>query len=136
MEMPHAIILFDGVCNLCNGTVQFVLKRDSRAVFHFAALQSEAGQRLLAEHGFDAETAAPDSIILITETGQMFTRSEAALRIGQRLGGAWPVLGIFLLVPHFIRDAVYRWVARNRYKLFGKRDTCMLPLEGWKERFL
>ncbi len=132
--MSHATILFDGVCNLCNGYVQFVLKRDTAGYFRFAALQSEIGQEQLRKLGFGS--SAPDSIVLITPEGKAYTESGAAIRIAARLGGLWPALQIFLALPPFLRDAVYRFIARNRYRWFGKTDACMLPRPEWKERFL
>lgn len=132
--MSNATILFDGVCNLCNSSVQFVLKRDRAAYFKFAALQSGKGQELLQQVGYGAKR--PDSIVLITPEGKAHTESDAAIRIAARLGAFWPVLQIFLVVPAFLRDAVYRYVARNRYRWFGKTDECMLPRPEWRDRFL
>lgn len=133
MEQSHAIILFDGVCNLCNRSVQFILKRDKKAYFQFAALQSEAGQAFLKDLGKDAEQF--NSVVLI-EKGKVYEKSTAALRIARHLGGAWPLLYGFYIVPAFIRDGVYSWIARNRYRWFGQKEHCMMPQPEWKERFL
>jgi len=127
------IILFDGFCNLCNAAVVFVLKRDKKGYFSFASLQSETGKQLIGSYGFDV--ANGETIILI-ENNQLYTRTTAALRIARKLSGVWPILFLFIVVPKFIRDGVYNFIARNRYKWFGQRDTCALPLPGWKERFL
>ncbi|MEO1076220.1 MAG: thiol-disulfide oxidoreductase DCC family protein [Bacteroidota bacterium] len=134
----HPVILFDGVCNLCNASVNFVLDRDRARVFRMAALQSDVGQALLARHGYTGATpatTAPDSIALV-ENGQLYFRSAAALRIAARLGGGWPLLQGFLAVPAPLRDLVYDWIARNRYRWFGKQDTCRLPTPDERARFL
>ncbi len=128
-----AVMLFDGVCNLCDQTVQFVLKRDKKGYFKFAALQSEAGQALLEQHQLPTEDF--DSFVLL-ENGKLYQRSTAALRVCRRLGGAWPLLYAFIIVPPFIRNAVYNWVSRNRYRWYGKKETCMMPKPEWQERFL
>lgn len=132
--MNHPIILFDGVCNLCNASVQWVLRRDSRAVFRFAALQSEPGQRLLQQVGLAAEGF--DTVVLVAD-GRVFVRSEAALEIARRLGGGWRFLaGLLRFFPLAVRDAVYGWVARNRYRWFGKQAVCWLPNPELNKRFL
>lgn len=131
--MDKAIILFDGVCNLCNRSVQFILKRDKKGYFHFTSLQSEAGQELLAEN--ELPQADFNSFVLI-ENGKVYQKSTAALRVCRKLSGGWPLLYGFIIVPPFIRNAVYSWIARNRYKWFGKKEACMLPKPEWKERFL
>ncbi len=128
-----AIVLFDGVCNFCNGSVNFIIERDRAAYFKFAPLQSETGKRLLAEHGIDkAET---DSVILI-EDDKAFMYSTAALKIARKLDGAWSWFYIFRFVPRFLRDFFYKLFAKHRYKLFGKQDACMLPTPEIRERFL
>lgn len=127
-----AIILFDGVCNLCNGAVQFILKRDVQKYFKFASLQSEAGQRLAARHGVDPNGL--HSMILI-EGDNVYQRSTAVLRIARHLKG-FSFTSIFLSVPTFLRDGVYNFVARRRYRLFGKADECMLPTRELRSRFL
>jgi predicted DCC family thiol-disulfide oxidoreductase YuxK len=127
-----AIILFDGVCNLCNHIVQFVIKRDKHAYFKFASLQSETGQTLLEKFKVDPET---DSIVLI-EQDECYMKSSAALRVSKKLAGVWKAFFIFIIVPPVIRDKVYDLIARNRYKWFGKRDSCMLPSPEMKKRFI
>lgn len=128
-----AIVLFDGVCNFCNGTVNFIIRRDSENRFRFAALQSEAGQKLLRQ--YDLNQPGIDSVVLI-ENGGAFTHSSAALKIARRLGGFWQVFSIFQIVPRPARDFFYRLLARNRYRLFGKKDVCMMPTPEIKARFL
>lgn len=127
------IILFDGVCNLCNGTVQFLIERDSKAKFKFASLQSEKGQALLAD--FDLPASDFDTFVYI-ENGNCFTKSTAALRVLKKLGGTWRLFYIFIMLPKKVRDLLYNVVVRNRYKLFGKRDSCMAPTPELKDRFL
>ena len=128
-----AIILFDGVCNLCARTVRFVAPRDPGGRFRFASLQSAPAQALLRQHGID--DPGMTSMILI-EDGRAFRKSTAALRIARRLRRLWPVLYVFIVVPPFIRDAVYDFVGRHRYQWFGKRDTCWLPDPELRRRFL
>lgn len=124
-------MLFDGVCNFCNASVQFIIKRDRRAYFKFASLQSEFANTVVG----DRTLPMPESVILI-ENGEMYERSTAALKIARRLNGLWPVFYIFILVPRPVRDAVYHIIARNRYRWFGKRESCMIPGKELKERFL
>jgi predicted DCC family thiol-disulfide oxidoreductase YuxK len=131
--LKHPILLFDGVCNLCNASVQFVLKRDRQGQFRFASLQSEAAQELLRQ--FPEAPAGINTVVLI-ENGQLYTKSDAALRAAKRLPGPWPLLYGFILLPRPLRNLVYDWIARNRYRWFGKEDQCMLPRPEWKDRFL
>ena len=130
-ESSRAIVLFDGVCNLCNSSVHFIIARDPAARFRFAALDSAAGQRLLAESGLSGSL----SVVLI-ENGRAYTRSAAALRIARRLRFPWPLLYALIVVPRPLRDAVYDWIARNRYRWFGKREVCMTPTPELRSRFL
>lgn len=132
-ESPHPILLFDGVCNLCNGSVQFILRRDPEARFRFASLQSAVGQRYLDELRIDRR--AVDSIILV-EGDRWYMEGDAALRIARLLPGPWKILGIFRLLPRPLRDRLYRLVARNRYRWFGKRESCWLPTPELRGRFL
>lgn len=128
-----AIIFFDGVCNLCNGAVQFIIARDYRNVFQFASLQSGFAKEKLAPYGI-----VPDqhqSIILLRD-GKVYQQSSAALRIAKNLSWLWPLLYGFIIIPPFIRDALYRFVANNRYRWFGKRESCWLPDAALKSRFL
>ena len=129
----HAIVLFDGVCNLCAGTVQFLIRRDPEGQFKFAPLQSAVAQDLLAEHGLADHDL--DSIVLI-EDGETYVKSDAAIRIGVLLGGLYRLLGPTKYLPRFLRDAVYDFVAAHRYRVFGKRERCMLPTEEHRRRFL
>ena len=131
--MEHPVVLFDGVCNLCNDSVKFIIRRDPRARFRFAALQSEAGQRLLKPLGEKA--LRNDSVVLVTG-GRFYTRTSASLRIALKLTWPWPMMGIFLIVPPFLRDPVYDFIGRNRYKWFGRMEACMIPTPELKERVL
>lgn len=134
MEQEKKIILFDGVCNLCNRSIQFVIKRDTNDEFRFATLQSEIGQRLLQERNIDGSKI--DSIILIDPGVAYYTKSTAALKIGQSFGGIWKILNVFNLIPSSLRDIVYDWVARNRYNWYGKKDACMIPTPALRAKFL
>ena len=128
-----AIILFDGICNLCNSSVQYVIKHDPGGLFKFAALQSEAGQRILHRHNLPDEKFS--SFILI-ENGQVFTRSSAALRVAKKLKGIRKLLYALILFPPSIRTFVYDLIAKNRYRWFGKKESCMVPGPGLQQRFL
>jgi predicted DCC family thiol-disulfide oxidoreductase YuxK len=127
------IILFDGVCNLCNAAVQFVLKRDKKNQFVFGSLQGRTGQELLKKIG--SPDAPYDSFVLL-ENDKIYTRSSAALRVLKYLGGGWQLFFVFMIVPPFIRNGVYNLISRNRYKWFGKKDSCMVPEPAWAGRFL
>ncbi|MCH7638529.1 MAG: DUF393 domain-containing protein [Bacteroidetes bacterium] len=129
----HPIILFDGVCNLCNHAVDFVIDRDPELVFRFASLQSHLGERLLT--GFEIDTNETDSLVLIEE-GRAYVCSTAALRIVRRLGKLWPAVYGLIVVPRPLRDAVYKAIARRRYRWFGRRETCRLPTPEEQARFL
>jgi predicted DCC family thiol-disulfide oxidoreductase YuxK len=127
------LLLFDGVCNLCNGFVQWVIVRDKKGVFKFAALQSETGQQELKKLGKNTETF--DSVVLIAGS-KVLTQSDAAIEVAAQLGGIWSLAPLLRIFPRLLRNAVYNWVARNRYRWFGKREQCMLPRPEWKDRFL
>jgi predicted DCC family thiol-disulfide oxidoreductase YuxK len=127
------IVLFDGVCNLCNRIVQFIIKRDKKKQFLFASLQGKKGQEILKK--FNLPVNDFNSFIIL-EGDKIYTRSIAALRMVRKLGGGWKLFYVFIILPRFIRDAVYNWIARNRYKWYGKRDECMVPTPELKERFL
>lgn len=129
----HSIILFDGVCNLCNSSINFVIKRDKKDRFRFGALQEEPGLSLLKEYGIN--TLDTDSIILI-ENNKAYTKSTAALKVAKSLSGGWPLLYVFMIVPRFIRNWVYNYVAKNRYKWYGKKDSCMIPTPELRGKFL
>lgn len=133
MENENPIIFFDGYCNLCNGAVQFIIQRDSKNIFRFASLQSEYAQTKLANYNISSHDS--DSIILF-ENGRVYDRSTAALKIVKNLYGLWPFIYVFIILPRFIRDAVYNYVAKNRYKWFGKQESCWLPTRELKEKFL
>ncbi|WP_426492787.1 thiol-disulfide oxidoreductase DCC family protein [Hymenobacter sp. 102] len=135
MPDASAIILFDGVCNLCNGFVQFVIRHDAAGRFRFAALQSEAGQALLRQHRLPTPTE-PDSVVLVMGD-RAYMHSAAALRILRGLTGGWRWLaGLGLLVPRRLRDAVYRLIARHRYQWFGRQEACWMPTPELRARFL
>ena len=129
----HSIVLFDGVCNYCNGRVNFVIKHDKKDRFRFAALQSEVGKAILEKYHVPAVDMS--SFVLI-EDGKYYLRSTAALRLLKRLGGIYSLLYAFIIVPRFLRDGVYNYVARNRYKWFGKMESCMVPTKEVRGRFL
>lgn len=127
------LLLFDGVCNLCHGAVQWMLKRDRKERLRFASLQSQAGREALAETGHDGPV--PESVVVI-EGGKLYQRSDAALKAASMLGFPWNLLVVFWIVPRPIRDAVYRWIARNRYRWFGKKEACPTPSPETRARFL
>jgi predicted DCC family thiol-disulfide oxidoreductase YuxK len=126
------IVLFDGVCNFCNASVNFIIGRDGAGRFKFAPLQSEIGRALREKHRIAEDV---DSIILI-EGGKAYVRSEAALRIARGLGGAWPLLYGLRFVPGRLRDWAYGQIAKNRYRWFGKKDVCMMPTPEVRGRFI
>lgn len=129
----NKVILFDGVCNLCTASVTFVIQRDAKNSFRFASLQSSFGQQILSQQGIDPRHF--DTILLIKDE-KVFTRSDAALEIARDLSGLWPILYIFKVIPSVIRNIVYNWIARNRYRWFGKNDSCMIPTPELKARFI
>ena len=129
----HPIILFDGVCNLCNSSVQYVIKHDPNARFTFASLQGKTGQELLKKHGLSDNEL--NSFVLIIND-KVFTRSAAALTVAKQLSGVTKMLYGFMIIPPFIRDGVYNFIAKNRYKWFGKKDSCMIPTPELSSRFL
>jgi len=126
------LVLFDGVCNFCNGAVNWIIAHDPKAKFKFAPLQSEFGEQMRRQFGISDDI---DSIILI-ENGRAYTHSSAALRILKALGGIWPLGYIGIVVPRPIRDWFYKWFARNRYRWFGKQDACMIPTAEVRSRFV
>jgi predicted DCC family thiol-disulfide oxidoreductase YuxK len=133
------IVLYDGVCGLCNRYVDFILRRDHRERFRFASLQGAFGQRALATHGLPAE-GDPSSIVLLESPGlpaeRARVRSDAVLAVLTQLGGAWTLMAVFRLVPRFLRDAAYAFVARIRYQVFGRLEACPLPSASNRSRFL
>ncbi|MDB4292513.1 thiol-disulfide oxidoreductase DCC family protein [Maribacter sp.] len=134
MEEHKKIILFDGVCNLCNSSVQFVIKHDKEDLFRYAALQSEIGKQLLSERHIDTNNI--DSIILIAPGVAYYVKSDAALQIGKHLKGYRTISSILYLIPKGLRNIVYDLIARYRYAWFGKQDACMLPTPELKAKFL
>ncbi len=133
LSHQHPVVLFDGVCNLCNGTVNFLLRQDRRARLRFAPLQAAASQLLLRQLG--RGTAEFDTMLLL-ENGVVYQKSTADLRISRHLPSAWPLLYGLLLVPRFLRDGIYDFVARNRYRWFGRQDACMLPSAKVRGQFV
>ena len=131
--MSHPIVLFDGVCNFCDASVNWIIARDRRGMFRFAALQSAAGERLQREHGLDP--TALDTLVLV-DGARVYRKSGAALRVLRRLRLPWPILFGMILVPPFIRDFVYDFLARRRYGWFGRKEECMVPAPEVRDRFL
>ena len=129
----HAIVLFDGVCNFCNHSVKFIVQRDRSGYFRFASLQSEVAESLFS--AYRIPPSGSNSIVLI-EGGVVFTESAAILRICKQLDGGWKGLYVFIVIPRTIRDALYRWFAKRRYRFFGKRESCMIPTADMRRRFL
>jgi predicted DCC family thiol-disulfide oxidoreductase YuxK len=130
---PGPVVLFDGVCNLCNASVLFIVRRDPHGIFRFAALQSAFARELMVKHNLD-----PDGLhsFIVVHQSRLYRRSRAALEIARRLSGLWPALYILIIVPPFIRDGIYDWIASNRYKWFGKRNECMVPTPELRSRFI
>ncbi|SFD69730.1 Predicted thiol-disulfide oxidoreductase YuxK, DCC family [Algibacter lectus] len=128
------LILFDGVCNLCNSSVQYVIKRDKKEQFLFTALQSDTGKQILNQYKID--TAKIDSILLYTPEKGINYKSTAALKVATSLGFPVNLMAIFFIVPTFIRNWVYDFIAKNRYKWYGKKESCMIPTPELKNRFL
>ena len=126
------IVLFDGVCNFCNSSVQFIIRHDKSNALKFASLQSNTGQELIAKYNIPKDV---DSVIFI-ENGNAFIKSEAALRIADNFGGVWKMMRILKVIPAFIRNLFYDIIARNRYKWFGKKETCMIPSPEIRNRFM
>ncbi len=133
METRNKIILFDGVCNLCNNSVVFIIKRDKNDIFRFAAIQSNEGEKLIQKHQID--TSKTDSIILM-EGDSYSVKSTAALKIVKHLKGGYPLLYGFIILPVFFRNWVYDIIAKNRYRWFGKKDSCMIPTPELRSKFL
>jgi predicted DCC family thiol-disulfide oxidoreductase YuxK len=132
--MKTYIVLFDGICNLCNSTVQFIIKRDKNNVFKFSSLQSEFGQNFLKVRNLSSTDF--NSIILYEPGVAYYTKSTAILKIVQKLGFPYKILSVFLLIPSPIRDSIYSLLSKNRYHLFGKKDSCMVPTPENKKKFI
>lgn len=135
-ELLHGkqLVLFDGICNFCNDSVRFIMKRDKNDVFRFASLQSELGIKMTQERGID--TKKIDSIILIDLGNAYYLKSTAALEIAKQLNGFWSLMGIFLYLPEAFRNIIYDLIARNRYKWFGKKEECPLPTPEEREKII
>ncbi|MEL6720689.1 MAG: thiol-disulfide oxidoreductase DCC family protein [Bacteroidota bacterium] len=139
MDNPHlgkdnkALLLFDGVCNLCNGFVQFVIKIDPDGIFQFASLQSDTGQQLLTK--YNLPTKELKSVVLIHQN-KAYTHSDAPLEAARLLGGFWRLFYVFKILPLGFRNTIYNWIASNRYRWFGKQESCWLPTPDLQERFL
>ncbi len=129
----QSIILFDGVCNFCNSAVNFVIKRDKNNLIQFSPLQTEIAHELLARHKLPTEDMK--SFIFI-EQGKSYTQSTAALKVCRYLTGLWPLLYSFIIISHFVRDGIYKWIAKNRYKWFGQKNECMMPAQELQRKFL
>jgi len=134
LPQDKKIILFDGVCNLCDSTVQFLIKKDKKDVFRFTAIQSEIGQEIITKLGID--TTKTDSIILYEPAKAYYFKAEAAIRIASELNGFYPLMKGFLILPAFINNTVYDYIAKNRYRWYGKKDNCMIPTPELKAKFL
>jgi predicted DCC family thiol-disulfide oxidoreductase YuxK len=131
--MQRPIIYFDGVCNLCNGAVQFIIRHDKRALFLFSSLQSPRGQKVVATL---TENGKPADSIVLAIGDRNLVRSDAALHIARLMGGMWQLLYVFIIVPKGLRDAVYKLIASNRYRWFGRRAECMVAVPELADRFL
>ncbi len=134
IEKGKKIILFDGVCNLCNGAINFIINHDKNDIFRYASLQSDVGRKLIEERNID--TSKIDSILLIDPGVAYYHKSTAALKIAKHLTGVYPAFAMFLVFPKLIRDWVYDIIARNRYRWFGKTESCMIPTPKLKALFI
>jgi len=129
----YSLILFDGVCNFCNSSVNFVIDRDRKNIFKFASLQSEAGQKILKDNNLPLNEF---NTFLLLERGKLYDKSTAALKVTRNLGGLLKLLYVFIIVPPFIRNFFYNLIARNRYKWFGKKDSCRIPTPKERAKFI
>jgi Uncharacterized protein conserved in bacteria len=129
----HPILLFDGVCNLCNGAIQFIIPRDPEGTIRFAPLQSDLGERVQESVGLSTDDL--ETVVLVDD-GKAYTKSDAAIRVGERLGGVYRLLSLGRLLPRGLRDRIYDFVAENRYDWFGKKDQCMVPDDDVSDRFV
>jgi predicted DCC family thiol-disulfide oxidoreductase YuxK len=131
--MDRSIILFDGVCNFCNSAVNFIIKNDKKNRYSFAALQSDIGQRLLTQYNLPLDKL---STFILIEGGKAYSKSGAGLRIARHLSGLWPALYPLIIIPAFLRDILYNFIAKNRYRWFGRMNECMIPTPEIRARFL
>lgn len=127
------VVLFDGVCNLCNGAIQFIIRHDKKNIFRFASLQSDVAKKMLDSAGLPSDKL--DSIIVV-KNNHFYRESDAAIEIAKELSGPWKMVSWLRIIPKFLRDPAYRLIASNRYRMFGKRDACMIPTPDLKSRFL
>ena len=134
LPLNKKIILFDGVCNLCDTSVQFIIKHDKKDVFRFVALQSELGQEIIKHIGIDISKT--DSIILYEPTIAYYYKAEAALKIAHELGGIYGLLNLFSVFPKSLLNSIYDYIAKNRYQWYGKKEVCMIPSPELKAKFL
>lgn len=132
--MNESIIIFDGVCNFCNGVVNFILVRDKKDIFRFAANQSEAAKQILLKNNIPLETEI--STVFLFENGKLYQKSTAALRIARKLPFAWNLCYIGIIIPAFLRNVIYDFIAQNRYKWFGKKESCRVPSPAERGKFL
>ena len=132
-QIPDNLILFDGVCNLCSALVQFVIRHDPAAKFRFAPIQSDLGKEIFQSHGLDPSDL--QTFVFIAD-GKLFLRSDAAIEVVSGFGGAWGIFKIFRFVPRSLRNTIYSFIARHRYRWFGRKEVCMIPTAEIKERFL
>ncbi|MFT5166128.1 MAG: putative DCC family thiol-disulfide oxidoreductase YuxK [Saprospiraceae bacterium] len=132
-KQSSPIVLFDGVCNLCNGAVKFAIKRDKKAVLHFASLQSDLAGELMRKHNIEEHQL---KTFIFIEKDKAYTRSTAGLKLVKSFGGVWSLLYAFIIIPKPIRDAVYNLISNNRYRWFGKQESCMIPTPEIRARFL
>ena len=134
MELPwDNLILFDGLCNLCSRTVQFIIRNDRLAIYKFASIQSEIGQNIYRHHGLNPDDA---QTFLLLSKGKVFQRSDAAIEMARQFGGIWRLASLFKILPRWFRDWLYSMLARNRYRWFGRRVQCIVPTDEIKGRFL
>ena len=129
----QSIILFDGVCNMCNGFVNFLIPRDKQNKFQFGSLQSDKVKELLKQYHYSTDDI---STVILIENHQLYSQSTAVLKIARKMSGGWSLLYTFMIIPKPVRDFVYSLIARNRYTLFGKKDACMMPTPEWKAKFI
>ncbi|QDO94832.1 thiol-disulfide oxidoreductase DCC family protein [Formosa sediminum] len=134
LNKQEKLVLFDGVCNLCDSSVQFIIKHDKKNIFKFTTLQGESAKTLIT--AFKIDTSKTDSILLYTPKHRLYSKSTAALKIASQLNFPINLLSIFLIIPKFIRDYVYDFIAKNRYKWYGKKEACMIPTKALKVKFL
>jgi len=133
-NIKDPVILFDGICNLCSGAVQFIIRHDPKHQFRFASLQSDLGQQIIKQ--FKIPPGEAMNSFILFENEKIYTRSTGALRVTKKLNGLWPLLYGFIIVPPFLRNAVYNFIGRNRYKWFGKKEACWIPTPALKSLFL